>query len=141
MLMDALGAANLETTPAQTARIDPVDDLIVHANHFEHPAMLDEERADAAYLPNTRARAATLRRLLEERRGRLNPEVMQAILRDRSAFPNCLCREEADIPEHDTITFASLIARPTRGEMWVAVGPPNEHPYERYAFSTVTAGA
>jgi isopenicillin-N N-acyltransferase-like protein len=66
---------------------------------------------------------------------------MQAILRDRSEFPNCLCREETDVPEHDTMTFASLIARPTKGEMWVAVGPPNAHAYERYAFSRVTAGA
>jgi hypothetical protein len=37
------------------------------------------------------------------------------------------------------MTFASLIARPTEGEMWVAVGPPNAHAYERHAFSTVGA--
>jgi isopenicillin-N N-acyltransferase like protein len=142
MVMDRHGAAaDLETTPARTGRIDPVDDIVVHANHFEHPGMLSEERADPAYLPNTRTRSATLRRLLDERHGELNPELMQAVLRDRSAFPNCLCREETDVPEHDTMTFASLIARPTRGEMWVAVGPPNEHAYERYAFSTIAAGA
>ncbi len=142
MLMDGHGtAADLETTPARTGRIDPVNDIVVHANHFEQPAMLSEERADAAYLPNTRTRSATLRRLLDERHGELNPDQMQAILRDRSSFPHCLCREEADIPEHDTVTFASVIARPSVGEMWVAVGPPNAHAYERYAFSSVTAGA
>lgn len=142
MLMDGHGtAADLETTPARTGRIDPVNDIVVHANHFEQPAMLSEERADAAYLPNTRTRSATLRRLLDERHGELNPDQMQAILRDRSSFPHCLCREEADIPEHDTVTFASVIARPSMGEMWVAVGPPNAHAYERYAFSSVTAGA
>ena len=142
MLMDGHGtAADLETTPARTGRIDPVNDIVVHANHFEQPAMLSEERADAAYLPNTRTRSATLRRLLDERHGELNPDQMQAILRDRSSFPHCLCREETDIPEHDTVTFASVIARPSKGEMWVAVGPPNAHAYERYAFSSVTAGA
>ena len=46
-----------------------------------------------------------------------------------------------DVPEHDTMTFASLIARPTKGEMWVAVGPPNASSYERYAFSRVAAEA
>jgi isopenicillin-N N-acyltransferase-like protein len=82
-----------------------------------------------------------MRRLLDERHGRLDPEAMQAILRDRSGFPDCLCRAETDNPEHDTMTFASLIARPTEGEMWIAVGPPHEHQYERYAFSQVAAEA
>jgi len=142
MLMDAHGtAADLETTPASTGRIDPVNDLIAHANHFEHPDMLDQERVSEKYLPNTRTRSATMRRLLEENHGRLNPEVMQGILRDRSAYPDCLCRMEEDNPEHDSMTFASLIARPTEGEMWIAVGPPHEHQYERYAFSKVPAEA
>ena len=142
LMMDAHGtAADLETTPAKTARIDPEHDLIAHANHFEHPDMLEAERAKDAYLPNTRTRSATMRKLLEQHHGELNPELMQTILRDRSTFPDCLCREETDNPEHDAITFASLIARPTEGEMWVAVGPPHEHEYERYTFSKVAAEA
>ncbi len=142
MLMDRHGtAADLETTPAATGRIDPENDLLAHANHFEHPDMLHEERAKDAYLPNTRTRSATMRRLLEDRHGQLNPETMQAILRDRTCYPDCLSRQPDDNPTHDAMTFASLIARPTEGEMWVAVGPPHEHQYERYAFSTVAAGA
>lgn len=142
MLMDAHGtAADLETTPASTGRINPDRDLIAHANHFEHPGMLAQERASEKYLPNSRTRTATMRRLLEQSHGELNPERMQAILRDRSAFPNCLCQVEEDNPEHDSMTFASVIARPTEGEMWIAVGPPHEHQYERYAFSTVVTEA
>jgi hypothetical protein len=33
------------------------------------------------------------------------------------------------------MTFASLIAQPTQGQMWVAVGPPHEHEYVTYAFT------
>jgi hypothetical protein len=33
------------------------------------------------------------------------------------------------------MTFASLIAQPTQGQMWVAVGPPHEHDYVKYAFA------
>jgi hypothetical protein len=33
------------------------------------------------------------------------------------------------------MTFASLIAQPTEGRMWVAVGPPHDHEYVEYAFS------
>lgn len=140
MLMDSHGtAADLETTPMRTGRIDPEHDMIAHANHFEHPDMQDLERAKDTYLPNTRTRTSTMRNLLEQHHGQLNPDVMQTILRDRSHFPNCLCREESDNPQHETITFASLIARPTKGEMWVAVGPPHEYDYQRYAFSNVPA--
>lgn len=126
MLMDGHGgAADLETTPARSARIDPEHDLIAHANHYEHPDLQDEERAKDSYLPNTRTRSTSMRNLLERHQSELNPEMMQTILRDRSSFPDCLCREETDVPAHHTITFASLIARPTRGEMWIAVGPPH----------------
>ena len=142
MLMDAHGTArDLETTPASDAVIEPVDGLIAHANHYSHPAMAAEERAKPSYLPNTQTREATMRRLLEERHGQLNPEVMRGILRDRSAFPDCLCRTESDNPEHDTMTFASVIAQPTEGRMWIAVGPPHEHDYERYSFSRVAQRA
>jgi isopenicillin-N N-acyltransferase like protein len=142
MLMDGHGTArDLETTPTSDAVIEPVDGLIAHANHYSHPAMAGEERAKDAYLPNTRTREATMRRLLEQHRGQLNPEAMQAILRDRSAFPDCLCRVDADNPGHDSMTFASVIAQPTEGRMWIAVGPPHEHEYVPYAFSRVAQSA
>lgn len=141
MFMDRFEtAADLETTPTQSGRIDPEHDLIAHANHYVHPDLLDEERAKDTYLPNTRTRAATMRDLLERHHGELNPELMQTILRDRSSFPDCLCREKTDNPSHDAITFASLIARPSAGEIWVAVGPPHQHEYKHYSFAGVAAG-
>lgn len=139
MLMDAQGnAADVETTPTEDAVIEPVDGLLAHANHYSHPALLSAERAKPEYLPNTRAREATMWRLLREQRGQLDPRTMQTLLRDRSAYPDCLCRAAADNPAHDTQTFASLIAQPTEGRLWIAVGPPHEHEYVEYAFSSVT---
>ncbi len=138
MLMDAHGnAADVETTPTGDAVIEPVDGLLAHANHYSHPAMLAAERAKAEYLPNTRTREVTMWRLLREHRGQLDPATMQTILRDRAAYPDCLCRAADDNPVHDTQTFASLIAQPTAGRMWIAVGPPHEHEYVEYAFSPV----
>jgi isopenicillin-N N-acyltransferase-like protein len=137
LLMDAHTARDVETTPTSDAVIEPVGGLIAHANHYSHPALAGEERAKPTYLPNTRTREATMRRLLEEHRGALNPATMQDILRDRSAFPDCLCRAETDNPEHDAMTFASLIAQPAAGRMWIAVGPPHEYDYVEYAFSGV----
>jgi hypothetical protein len=139
MLVDAQGnAADVETTPTTDAVIEPVDGLLAHANHYSHPALLAAERAKPDYLPNTRTREATMWRLLREQRGNLDPETMKMILRDRSAYPDCLCRAADDNPDHDTQTFASLIAQPTEGRMWIAVGPPHEHEYADYAFSSVS---
>jgi isopenicillin-N N-acyltransferase-like protein len=136
MLIDGHGGAvDLETTPTRDAEIRPVRGMIAHANHYDSPELAAEERAQPSYLPNTRTRGETMRRLLDEHHGSLDPALMQTILRDRSAYPNCLCRMDVDNPEHDTMTFASLIAQPTQGRMLVAVGPPHEHEYVEYAFT------
>lgn len=136
IMLDRHGtAADLETTPAGTARIDPRDGILSHANHFAAPEMAHEERAKPVNLANSRQREATMWRLLEEKRGQLTPDTMRDILRDRSGEPDCLCRQPDDHPDWDTMTFASIIAQPTEGRMWVAPGPPSEHDYTEYAFS------
>jgi isopenicillin-N N-acyltransferase-like protein len=136
MLMDGHGiAVDLETTPTSDAEIHPVDGILAHANHYDSPELQSEERANPEYLPNTRTRGATMWRLLNENRGRLNADLMETILRDRSSYPDCLCRVDADNPQHDSMTFASLIAQPGIGSMRVAVGPPHEHEYIVHTFT------
>jgi len=135
LMLDTRGsAADLETTAIHDARVGPERGIIAHANHYTHETMLQHERAQSPYLENSRIRHATMREMLDARHGELSPAVMQTILRDRSCHPDCLCRTGADNPETDTITFASLIAQPLEKRIWVAVGPPNEHEYYRYAF-------
>jgi isopenicillin-N N-acyltransferase-like protein len=135
LMLDAHGgAADLETTAADDARIDPERGMIAHANHYTSGEMLRHERAKSPNLENSQQRHATMRELLDNRYGEINPAVMQSILRDRSCLPDSLCRMPEDNPDSDTITFASLIAQPSKGQMWISVGPPNEHEYYRYAF-------
>jgi len=138
MLLDSHGsAADLETTPTRDARIDPVDGLLAHANHYTAPGLLDEERSPDTYLGNTRARQARMEELLREQRGKHTAQSMQAILRDRACYPDALCREPGDSETSDTITFASVIAEPSEGALWVAVGPPNQHEYVRHSIERV----
>jgi isopenicillin-N N-acyltransferase like protein len=142
IMLDGQGtAADLETTPAGTARIDPRDGLLAHANHFSAPELFDEERAKPANLANSRQREATMWRLLQEHRGNLSPQTMQTILRDRTGEPDCLCRFPEDHADWDTMTFASIISQPTEGRMWVAVGPPSENDYIEYAFTSAPVTA
>jgi isopenicillin-N N-acyltransferase-like protein len=109
--------------------------LLTHANHYVADALLDEERSPARQVANSQVRQARMGELLTEKRGQLDAGAMQEILRDRACYPDTLCRQPGDDPSADIITFASVIAEPSLGQMWIAVGPPDAHPYQRYAFS------
>lgn len=136
IMLDGRGvAADLETTPTADARLDPEDGILAHANHYVAPSLQAEERSPERYVANSRARQQQMRALLAERRGRLDADAMEEILRDRACYPDTLCRMPGDDPGSDTITFASVIAEPSKGRMRVAVGPPNEHPYVEHALS------
>jgi isopenicillin-N N-acyltransferase like protein len=133
ILCDTNGtAADLETTPTRSARLDPQNGLLAHSNHYVAPDLLDEERSTGRSLENSRQRLATMRRLLHENRGNLDVPRMRAILRDRSCMPDAVCREPGDQEGSDMITFASVIAEPAERQMWIAVGPPNKHPYRLF---------
>jgi isopenicillin-N N-acyltransferase-like protein len=140
IMLDAHGtAADLETTPTSDARLDPEDGLLAHSNHYVAASLRAEERSPETPRRNSEARLARMRDLLAAARGRLDVGAMQDLLRDRATYPDTLCRMPGDAAWSDVITFASLIAAPTRGKLWVAVGPPNEHPYRRYAFAGAAA--
>jgi isopenicillin-N N-acyltransferase-like protein len=130
LLLDSHGsAADLETTPTRDARLDPVNGFVTHANHYTASELLEEERSGTEAIANSTVRQARMDSLLNEHRGRLDAEAMQAVLRDRETAPDALCRAPADNTTYDTITFASVIAEPSIGNLRVAVGPPHEHEY------------
>ncbi len=136
ILLDAQGtAADLETTPTNDARLDPENGLLAHSNHYVAEDLGNEDRSAERPRHNSRVRLERMRELLAENRGNLNAKVMQDLLRDRTCHPDTICREPEDAQGADVMTFASVIAAPTRGEMWVAVGPPNKHTYRRYGFT------
>ncbi len=135
LLLDAHGtAADLETTPTRAARVDPHDGLLAHANHYVSPDLLAEERA-GVYVHNSSTRMGRIQELAKEQHGRLDVAAAQLLLQDRTCYPDTLCRQPEDSPGRDVMTFASLVAVPTRGELHVAVGPPNQHAYQRHTFS------
>lgn len=136
IMLDAKGnAVDLETTPTRDARLDPQDGLLAHANHYTAPELLAEERSPARHVANSRVRQERMETLLAARRGSLDAEAMETILRDRACYPDAICRQPGDDPTSDVITFASVIAEPAAGRMRVAVGPPDAHPYRHYAFA------
>lgn len=136
IMLDSQGtAADLETTPTRDARLDPSNGLLAHSNHYVHESLHDEERSPEKNVANSRVRLQQMRELLDAGHGQLDAERMQTIMRDRTCYPDTLCRMSGDDPDSDTITFASVIAEPGQSRMWVAVGPPNENPYVPLEFS------
>ncbi len=127
-------AADLETTPTEDAYLEPEDGILAHSNHFVGRNLLEKEERTGEHLRESHARLERIRDLLKVGCGRLDVPAMQAIFRDRGSLPHPICRMPGD-DDSDTVTFASVIAEPTRGRIWVSVGPPNEHEYRAYTFS------
>lgn len=153
MLLDSSGgpgggeAVDFENTPRRNAALHPSDGLLAHANHYLAPELLDEERAGAADLANSRVRQTRMEQLLRKQHGRLAPEVMSEIMRDRSDGADSLsvepgdghgrmdgAAEGADGDERHS-TVASVIAEPARRRIWVAPGPPSQSGYTEYSFA------
>ena len=136
IMMDKDGnSLDLETVPNKIGIIEPNNGLLAHSNHFIASELLGEERKQGDALENSRIRLQRMQHLLEQHYGRIDVQVMQEILRDRETAPHTLCRMPGDFGK-DTITFASVIAAPSKGELWVSIGPPHQYEYTYYRFSS-----
>ncbi len=135
IMADAEGtAADLETTPTRDVRLDPERGLLAHTNHYLAEELLGEERYAGPGLVNSHRRLERMRELLALHRTRLNVETLQMILRDRANMPDPICRMPGE-EDPDIVSFTSIIAEPAKRRLWVAVGPPNLHPFQCYEFA------
>jgi len=136
LLLDASGqAVDLEFSVNRCGRIDIQNDVFVHSNHFLTPELLGEEKSNGQDLHNSKVRLERLQKLLTNNHGYLGAEKIKSLLSDRETFPDVLSIEPGDTPDSDYITFASIIAEPTVGQLWVASGPPSLSPYQQFSFS------
>lgn len=135
MMLDGDGKAiNLETSVTESARIYPTNGILAHANNYQSPELQHAERSTGIGLTNSQGRHASMQSMLEARHGQLDVEAMKEVLTDRSDPLACVNRHRNDIPELDSMTFASMIMQPSRGTMDIAVGPPDENGYISYEF-------
>lgn len=133
LMMEGSGnAVDMELAVEREARIDPQDGILAHSNHFVAGELADCETSTPDRLNNSCLRLERMTSLIQADSGSITPETTMEYFRDRANAPDAICRHLGDGPG-DYITFASVIARPSEGEMWVAVGPPDEHEYQRYS--------
>jgi isopenicillin-N N-acyltransferase-like protein len=128
-------SVSMEYAVDAAGRLEPEDGLLVHTNHFVDPAVAACERAEGDRLANSCTRLARMRELLDAERGDITPESVMSAFRDRVHAPDAICRHLGDGPG-DYITFASVIARPSSGDVWIAPGPPDQNAYTHYALAS-----
>src|SRR5690606_6215328 len=114
-------ALDIENTPTELARLMPENGIIAHANNYQSPALQHAEKSKGIGLQNSRGRVASMRSMLDARHGQLNADVMKDVLTDRTDINSCVNRHAGDIPELDSMTFASMIMQPSIGKIDIAV--------------------
>lgn len=130
MLTSAEGdMVDVEMT-AQAHSAIPAAGCQVHTNHVRAPELRRSEDAQPDELANSVCRYERMGELIEAARGHLTVAALQAACRDHANGLDAICAHPRfDGDEH---TFASLIAQPATGQMWVACGTPCNHTYRSY---------
>jgi isopenicillin-N N-acyltransferase-like protein len=135
IVMDGAGdAVDLELAVEREGVIEPTNGVITHSNHFLSLAVQDEEQARGDRLQNSCTRYERMTELIASKHGAITIDDTMSFFRDREHAPDAICRHAGDGPG-DYMTFASVLARPTVGELYVAPGPPDQHAYTRYTLN------
>ena len=137
MLSHAGGVAlDVESAPDDSLLIQPDGGLLVHANHFEHPAALAKLRdTGLATTPDSAYRAQRVRALLAPKRGRIGIDDMKAALFDDFGTPYSVCRppRPAATGENLSASVMMVVMRPAEGWMEICPLPALQREFTRYS--------
>ncbi len=122
---------DLETAPEKANYLYPTDGLLTHANHFEVWNGINSVLELGG--PSTLYRSQRLRRLLEQRNGAVDVDLVKRLFGDHFGYPYAICRHEGeDEPEDNKkLTVASVILSLNDQVMYASDGPPCENEYQR----------
>jgi isopenicillin-N N-acyltransferase like protein len=138
LMADARGAAvDIESVPGETFAVEPLDDVLVHSNHFLNATacstLVDRGREAG---PDTLYRDCQVRDFLNARRGGITVADVQEALKDHHGYPMSVCRHPADASSPTAgWTLVSNVLDLTERRMWTAPGPPCVGTFTEYCFS------
>ncbi|ASQ93469.1 C45 family peptidase [Streptomyces sp. 11-1-2] len=140
MLADAGGeAVDFELAPDVFSTLLPEDGVLAHANHFLADLPLTDLKAATSAL--TQLRPSRVRHLLAPAAAdaSVRPADIVAVLRDDWSYPDGICRyPDPDEPLADRVcTVYSVVMDLDARTLWIAPGPPREHPYTRWDLDTL----
>lgn len=132
---------DLETTPARHGWMYASDGLLVHANHFIAFVPPQLAASYRPFSPDSLYRVPRIERVLRGVRNATSSEELRELVRtamsDHFGYPSSVCchpderRDELD----RYLTVASSLVDLTRGEYWIASGPPCTNEYELLPWS------
>ena len=131
-LADAHKAVSLEISPGGVRELQPVDGVLAHTNHCVLPPLMAIERPQAPS-SSSEPRLARADAWLHASHGTITAESLQALLRDRTGAPLCICREPSGAAtEYEAETVLAVILDLAAGVMHLAPNVPS-----RVAFTAI----
>ena len=127
MMISAAGgeALSLEATPDEVFWLQPENDMLVHANHFQSLAARSKLKDLSPFTtPDSLFRDQRVRRLVAPHHGDIALETINAALHDRFGSPRAICRSPTPGPGGATsATVATILMRPGEGYICVKLTP------------------
>ena len=129
-------AIDIELAPDSLRLIDPVDGVLVHANHLVDPKETGVSEPENPRRHLSEFRHSHMEKLLNEQKP-LNVDIVQEILKDHDHQPQSLCRHRDDsLPESQhTITKTAMIMDLEERKMWVTDGQPCRSEFEEFSIN------
>ncbi len=126
-------AISLERAPSGTARVEPSDGVLVHANHFLAKDRLGVQEPLAEERRSTDLRQGRLaeRLALAAEKGRISVDDVEDALRDHEGHPDSVCRHESPLfpPDLNYRTALSVVMDLGARRLRYTAGPPCARPY------------
>jgi isopenicillin-N N-acyltransferase-like protein len=131
-------ALDFECAPDETFMVDPVDGLLVHANHWQSLVALGKLKdTGVRNMPDSLYRDRRVRQLLQPKIGSLTVADVKAALLDNWATPWSVCRPpRPSLTTNLSATVVTLIMQPALRRMEIAVLPALDPTFTTYTLDT-----
>jgi isopenicillin-N N-acyltransferase-like protein len=130
-------AVDIECAPDESFLVQPVNDLLVHANHWQSPVALSKLRdLGIATSPDSMYRDVRVRQALEARRGSLTLDDLRRAFFDDFETPWAVCRPPRPTFESNlSATVAMILMDPARGHLEIAPLPALNRAFSTYSLT------
>ena len=134
---------NLECAPDETFPVEPSDDILVHANHWQSPVALSKLRERGVLaMPDSLYRDRRLRALVSPKAGALTVDDVKAALLDDWGSPWSICRPpRPSAMSNLSATVVTLVMQPAIGLMEIAVLPAIDPTFASYTLDMDSSAA
>jgi isopenicillin-N N-acyltransferase like protein len=125
---------SVETMPDDFNVTQPLDDFLVHTNHYITERFKVGDAKGLATRGGSYVRQQRLNRLMKSAHGDITPERMMEFMSDHNNYPVAICgHPNTEVPpDARSMTVSSVIMVPEEKVMYVTFGNPCEYSYEKY---------